>query len=50
VPNLVKIFREHLGYSAQELSKLLRVSETDLAELYPAEAEDRTRPKFTIVG
>jgi Zn-dependent peptidase ImmA (M78 family) len=50
VPNLVKIFREHLGYSAQELAKLLRVSETDLAELYPVEAEDRTRPKFTIVG
>jgi Zn-dependent peptidase ImmA (M78 family) len=50
VPNLVKIFREHLGYTAQELSKLLHVSEADLKALYPVDEEDRTRPKFTIVG
>ena len=51
VANLVKIFRDHLGYSPEELAKLLHVLETDLDALYPAEEEEgQTRPKFTIVG
>lgn len=51
VGNLVKIFRDHLGYSSEELSKLLHVFETDLESLYPTKIdEDRLRPKFTVIG
>jgi Zn-dependent peptidase ImmA (M78 family) len=50
VPNLVKIFREHLGYSAEELAKLLRISLADLNALYPPDLQDNAKPKFTIVG
>jgi len=50
VANLVRIFREHLGYSAEELARLLHISEVDLDALYPVEDEGRARPKFTIVG
>lgn len=50
VANLVKIFREHLGYSAGELAKLLHIVVADLEALYPVQEEGRTRPKFTIVG
>lgn len=49
VTNLIKIFREHLGYSSEELAKLLHSLEADLHTLYPTE-EGRKRPKFTIVG
>ena len=54
VGNLVKIFREHLKYSPEEMSKLLHVSEADLEELYPSDRDEGNRgrpsPKFTVIG
>lgn len=51
VNNLVKIFRDHLGYTPEELSRLLHVFEADLEVLYPNDREEeRPRPKFTVIG
>ena len=50
ISNLVKIFRDHLGYSAEELSKLLHIPEAEFSKLYPSGEPDRNRPKFTVIG
>lgn len=51
IDSLVKLFQNHLGYSREELSNLLHVFGQDLDILYPpTENNDRTRPKFTVVG
>jgi Zn-dependent peptidase ImmA (M78 family)/DNA-binding XRE family transcriptional regulator len=51
IRNLVDVFRVHLGYSNEELSKLLHVFDSGLDGLYPSKQEDdRLRPKFTIIG
>ena len=50
IPNLVKIFREHLGYSDSELSNLLHIFENELFALYPAPGDDGAKSKFTIIG
>ena len=50
ISNLVKIFREHLGYSAEEISSLLHIPETEFLKLYSQGQSERTRPKFTVIG
>lgn len=50
VSNLVRIFRDHLGYSPEELSKLFHLFEDRIETLYPALSEQQQRPKFTIIG
>jgi Zn-dependent peptidase ImmA (M78 family) len=50
IANLVKIFRDHLGYSAEEISKLLHIPEPEFRKLYPSEQTEKTRPKFTVIG
>jgi Zn-dependent peptidase ImmA (M78 family)/transcriptional regulator with XRE-family HTH domain len=48
--NLVKIFRDQLGYSHEETSKLLHIFESRLHNLYPIDNDTRDRPKFTVIG
>ncbi|EKX56136.1 Transcriptional regulator, XRE family [Rhodobacter sp. AKP1] len=50
VGNLLKVFTHHLGYSPEELSKLLHIYSDELEALYPPQDEGRVRPKFTIIG
>lgn len=50
VLNLVKIFREHLGYSPEEMTKLLHIFEGRFHAYYPPEDAQRDRPKFTVIG
>ena len=50
ITNLVKIFRDHLGYSPEEISRLLHIPELEFHKLYPIEEPERTRPKFTVIG
>jgi len=50
ISNLVKIFRDHLGYSPTEIARLLHVFDEDFEQLYPADEEGRTRPRFTVIG
>lgn len=50
IANLVRIYREHLGYSPEEISRLLHEQEQDFEALYPDDTDERVRPKFTIIG
>lgn len=51
IGNLVDVFRVHLGYSHEELSKLLHVFVPGLEALYPTKRQENpSRPKFTILG
>ena len=50
IANLVKIYRDHLGYSSEEISRLLHLWESDFSFLYPNDADERVRPRFTIIG
>lgn len=50
IANLVKIFREHLGYSSDDIAKLLHIFESDFRQLYPSGPAPRERPKFTVIG
>jgi Zn-dependent peptidase ImmA (M78 family) len=51
ITNLVNIFRQHLKYTPEEISKLLHITETDLKSLYLAnQDEEAARPKFTVIG
>jgi Zn-dependent peptidase ImmA (M78 family) len=50
VRSLVSIFRVQLGYSQEELTKLLNLYEEEISALYPDPDEPRSRPKFTVLG
>lgn len=49
IANLVKIYRDHLGYSTEELSKLLHIYPGRVDQFYP-EDDTQMRSKFTIIG
>jgi len=50
IANLVNIFRDHLGYSSEEISELQHIPEHEFSKLYPEKRAERVRPKFTVVG
>ena len=49
VDSLLGVHRDNLGYSFAELAELLRLFETDMRALYPANDSGPGRPKLTIV-
>ena len=50
ISNLIKVYRDHLGYSGEEISKLLHIWEDQLVKLYPPDGDNRAKPKFTVIG
>ena len=49
IANLLKVYRDHLGYSADEISKLLHLHPHRIEKFYPLD-EAPVRNKFTIIG
>tara|TARA_R110001599_G_scaffold6485_1_gene31782 strand:- start:2895 stop:3968 length:1074 start_codon:yes stop_codon:yes gene_type:complete len=49
IGNLLKVYRDHLGYSQEELSKLLHIYPHRIEQFYPNEGA-RVKSKFTVIG
>lgn len=50
IRSLVEIFQNGLGYSENDFSKLLSLYSEEITSLYPPQTQNKSKPKFTVIG